>query len=69
MFCDLTEAAAAAHQVEVVKLNAIGVGLGGVHGHLHAVHDLRELLDDIDNDLGVPVRVYSLSASLVAGPG
>lgn len=42
-------------EVEVVKLDALGVGTRGVHGDGHAVDLLGVLLDDIHNDLGVPV--------------
>ena len=37
-------------EVQVIELLAVGVGPGAVHGHLHAVHVPRLVLDDILND-------------------
>ena len=43
-----------AHQVQVVKLHAVGVGLRKVHRDLHAAHFLRPFLDAVLDDERVP---------------
>ena len=51
-----------AHQVQVVVLQAVRVGLGRVDWHLRAVHPLWHVLYAVLDDLGVPAGAAELSA-------
>jgi len=44
------------HQIQVVKLGFIWVWSGRVHGHLHAIDVLWVLLNNVFDNLGIPVH-------------
>jgi hypothetical protein len=55
-----------AHQVQVIKLDAVGVGCRGVYRHLHAIYFPRRLLQHVHYDAWVPaVRQCMDGASLL----
>ncbi len=56
-----------AHQVEVVELHAVGVGLREVDRDLHAAHLLRPLLDAVLDDERVPAAGVDSLAGVPCG--